>query len=58
MSGRIIINIIKLGPYTGRFTNINLAGMNNPSSNLTTVYLDTSLVGLTPDSLKYVPSPG
>ena len=31
--------------------------MNNPSPNLTTVYLDTPLVGPTPEPLEYVPSP-
>ena len=32
------VNIfIKLGAYTGRFNHLNLAGMNNPSPNLTTV---------------------
>ena len=42
---------IKLGAYAGRFTNLSLAGMNNPSPNLRTVYLDTPLVGPTPDPL-------
>ena len=46
---------IKLGAYTGRLDNLNLAGINNPSPNLTTVYLDTPLVGPTPKPLKYVP---
>ena len=43
---------IKLGAYAGRFTNLNLAGMNNPRPNLTTVYLDTPLVGPTPEPLE------
>ena len=50
--------IIKVGAYTGRFDNLNLARINNPIPNLTTVYLYTPLVGPTPDSLEYVPSPG
>ena len=48
---------MKVGGYAGRFTNLNLAGMNKPSPNLTTVYLDTPLVVPTPDLLEYVPSP-
>ena len=36
---------IKLVTYAGRFTNISLAGINKPSPNLTTVYLDTPIVG-------------
>ena len=40
---------IKLGPYSGRLANLKLAGINNLSPNLTTVYLDTPLVGPTPD---------
>ena len=32
--------------------------MNNPSPNLITVYLDTPLVGPTPEPLEHVPSPG
>ena len=47
---------IKLGTCAGRLTNLNLAGMNKPSSNLTTVYLDTPLVNLAPEPLEYVPS--
>ena len=47
---------IKLGAYAGRLDNLNLAGITNPSPNLTTVYLDTPLVGPTPDPLVYVPS--
>ena len=38
--------------------NINLAGMNNSCPNLTTFYLDTPLVGLSPEPLEYAPSPG
>ena len=49
---------IKLGAYAGRLDNLNLSGINNPSPNLTTVYLDTPLVGPTPEPLEYVPSPG
>ena len=45
---------IKLGAYAGRLDNLNLSGMNNPSPNLTTVYLDTPLVGPTLDPLEYV----
>ena len=51
-------SIIKLGAYAGRLANLNLAGNINPSSNLTTVYLDTSILGPIPDPLDYVPSPG
>ena len=47
---------IKLGAYAGRFTNLSLVGMNKPSPNLTTVYLDTPIVGPTPEPLEYVPS--
>ena len=53
-----INSIIKLGAYAGRLDNLNLAGNINPRPNLTTVYLDTPLVGPTPDPLEYVPSPG
>ena len=35
--GNSVHSRIKLGAYTGRFTNISLEEMNNPSSNLTTV---------------------
>ena len=49
---------IKLGAYAGRSTNISLTGMNNPSLNLTNVYLDAPLVGPKPEPLDYVPSPG
>ena len=49
---------INLGDYAGRLSNINLAGMNNPRPNLTTVYLYTPLVGLTPKHLEYFPFPG
>ena len=51
-------SIITLGAYAGRLANLNLAGMNNPRPNLTNVYLDTPLVGSTPEPLEYVPSPG
>ena len=58
-AGNSSINIsIKLGGYAGRLANLNLAGIINPSPNLTTVYLDTPLVGPTPESLEYVPFPG
>ena len=57
--GTSSINIsIKLGAYTGRLDNLNLAGINNPIPNLITVYLDTPLVVPTPEPLEYVPSPG
>ena len=49
---------IKLGTYAGRLANLNLAGMNNPIPNLTNVYLDTPLVGQTPEPLEYVSLPG
>ena len=49
---------IKLGAYSGRLANLNLAGINNPSPNLTTVYVDTPLVGPTPEPLEYTPSSG
>ena len=52
LSGRTSIYSITLGTYAGRFTNLNLAGMNNQIPNLTTVYLDTPLVGPTPDPLE------
>ena len=51
-SGNSSVNSsIKLGAYTGRLANINLSGINNPSPNLTTVYLDTPLSGPTPEPL-------
>ena len=50
--GTSVHSSIKLGAYANRFTNIILAGMNNPCTNLTTVYLDTSLVGPTPEPLE------
>ena len=49
---------LNLGAYAGRLDNLNLAGIDNPSPNLTTMYLDTPLVGPTPEPLEYVPSPG
>ena len=49
---------IKLGAYAGRLANFNLAGMNNPIPNLTVIYLDTPLVGQTPDPLEYISLPG
>ena len=59
MSGGTSVNSsLNLGDYAGRLDNLNLAGINNPSPNLTTVYLDTPLVGPTPEPLEYVPSPG
>ena len=39
----------KLGAYAGRFNNLSLARMNNPSPSLINVYLDTPLVGLMPE---------
>ena len=51
------VNSIKLGADAGRFNHLNLAEMNKPSPNLTTVYLDTPLVGPTPELLEYAPSP-
>ena len=56
LSGGTSINSIKVGAYAGRFNHLNLAEMNKPSPNLTTVYLDTPLVGPTPEPLEYVPS--
>ena len=59
LSGGTSVNSFsKLGAYADRFNHINLSRMNNLSPNLTTVYLDTPLVGPTPDPLEYVPSPG
>ena len=55
--GTIVNSRMKVGTYAGRFTNLSLAGMNNPSPNLTIVYLDTLFVVPTPDLLEYVPSP-
>ena len=49
---------IKLGTYVGILPNLNLAGINNPGPDLTTFYLDTPLVGPTPDPLDYVPLSG
>ena len=49
---------IKLGAYAGRLAYLHLAGINKPSPNLTTVYLDTPLVGPTTNPLEYVPLPG
>ena len=58
LSGGTSVNrFSKLGAYVGRFNHINLAQMNNKSPNLTTVYLYTPLVGPTPETLEYVPSP-
>ena len=51
-------NSIKVGAIAGRIANLHLAGINNPSPNLTTVYLDTPLVGPTLEPLEYVPSLG
>ena len=56
VSGGNSVDSIKLGAYAGIFNHLNLSGMNNPSLNLTTVYLDTPLVGLTPYPLEYVSS--
>ena len=52
MSGGTSVNSsLNLGAYAGRLDNLNLAGINNHSPNLTTVYLDTPLVGPTPEPL-------
>ena len=53
-----VYSSIKLGAYAGRLNNLNLSGKNNPILNLTTVYLDTPLVDITPDPLEYAPSQG
>ena len=58
LSGRTSVNIIQLGAYAGRFTNINIVGMNNLSPTLTAVYLYTPLLGPTPEPLEYVSLPG
>ena len=59
MSGGTSVNSsIELGAYTGRLDYLILSGINKPNPNLTTVYLDTPLVGPTPEPLEYVPSPG
>ena len=50
-SPSIVTNSSKLGAYTGRLANLNVAGINNPIPNLTNVYLDTPLVGPTPEPL-------
>ena len=58
LSGRASVNSsIKLGAYAGRLDNLNLAGINNPIPNLTTVNLDIPLVGPTPEPLEYIPLP-
>ena len=44
ISGSIsVTSSLNLGAYTGRLDNLNLAGINYPSPNLTTTYLDTPL---------------
>ena len=48
----------KLGAYAGIFKNISLASMDNPRPSLNNVYLDTPIMGLTPDTLECVPSRG
>ena len=50
-----VTSSLKLDAYAGRFDNLHLAGINNPSPNLTTVYLDTPLVGPTLEPLEYIP---
>ena len=50
-----VTSSLNVGSYAGRLDNLNLAGVNNPSPNLTTVYLDTPLVGPTPEPLEYIP---
>ena len=57
-SGTSVHISIKLGAYAGRFINLSLAGMNNPSPNLTTVYLYNPLVGPALETLECVPSTG
>ena len=49
--GTSVTSFSKLGSYVGRYNNLIIARMNKPSPNLTNVYLDTPIVGLTPDSL-------
>ena len=56
--GTSIHSIIQLGAYAGRLNNFNLEGMNNHIPNLNTFYLDTLLVGPTPEPLEYIPSSG
>ena len=53
MSGGTSVNSsIELGAYTGRLDYLILSGINKPNPNLTTVYLDTPLVGPTPEPLE------
>ena len=54
----MLTSSLNLGVYAGRLDNLNLAGINNPIPNLTNMYLDTPLVGPTPEPLEYVPSSG
>ena len=56
--GASVSTSFNLGAYAGRLDNLNLMGIKNPSPNLTTVYLDTPLVGPAPEPLEYVSSPG
>ena len=53
-----VTSSLNLGAYAGRLDNLSLVGINNTNPNLTTVYLDTPLVGPTPEPLEYVPLPG
>ena len=53
--GTSVSSSIKLGAYTGRLANLNLVGNIKTSPNVTAVYLDTPLVGPTPDPLEYAP---
>ena len=46
-----VTSSLNLGAYAGRLNNINIAEINNPSPNLTTVYLDNLLVGPTSEPL-------
>ena len=50
----------KLVAYARRFNTLSpsIESMNNPSSRLTNVYLNTHIVGPTPDPLDYVHLPG
>ena len=50
--GASVSTSYNLGAYAGRLDNLNLMGIKNPSPNLTTVYLDTPLVGPAPEPLE------
>ena len=55
--GTSVTSFSKLGAYAGRFNNLILVRTNNLIPSLTNEYLDTSLVGLTPELLEYVHLP-